>query len=181
MIRLFIFDCLFPLWGGQITTHVVLSVITLRLQGNSLYSSRRPPICYCPFVLNSIHRSGKDKSLWRFLSSVMRLTAWGMIKSSDVDSCSPVVCLSCIVIMNESTECGSTHLHAYWGSCRWRAHAADHQQSNQWWPIERDISSKRVLNLLETVSKENQVFDNLRERKLPKLGLFSQLKTCGPD
>lgn len=171
-------------WGVQITTHVVLSVIALRLQGNSLSSSCRPPICCCPFVLNSIHRSENDNRLWRFLSLVFspafdRMRSDQVLTGLLVFSCCLFV-LYCNNYQNGCTECGCTHSHVRRGSCRWRAQATDHQQGNQWWHAECGISSKRVWNLLDIHSNENQVFDNLRKRKSPLFGLLSLLQTCRP-
>lgn len=53
LVRIWLFISFAGGSGREITTHVVLSVIALHLQGNSLSSSCRPPICCCPFVLNS--------------------------------------------------------------------------------------------------------------------------------
>lgn len=118
--------------GSQITTHVVLSVIASRLQGNSLSSSRRPSICCCPFVSSSIHRSEKENRLWRFLFLVFSPYVWPCEASLSrhMSTCSLLLSADLrIVIMTRMDAANAlTHAHMSPGgggelqvesSCRW--------------------------------------------------------------
>lgn len=137
VISLFEFDCLFPLSGGsQITTHVALSVIASRLQGNSLSSSRRPSICSCPFVSSSIHRSEKDSRLWRFLFLVFSPYVWPCEAwlSRHMSTCSLLLSVHLRIVVMIRMD-ASTHVRR-WGrgsAGAWRAHATAPQPRNQWW------------------------------------------------
>lgn len=108
LVRIWLFISFAGGSGREITIHVVLSVTALHLQGNSLSSSCRPPICCCPFVLNS----EKDGHLWRLLSLVVS-PAFDRTRRDEVLTClllfSPrLFVLYCHNYQNGCSECRCT-------------------------------------------------------------------------
>lgn len=108
LVRIWLFISVAGGSGREITIHVVLSVTALHLQGNSLSSSCRPPICCCPFVLNS----EKDGHLWRLLSLVVS-PAFDRTRRDEVLTClllfSPrLFVLYCHNYQNGCSECRCT-------------------------------------------------------------------------
>ena len=77
---------LYPLWKGEVRLRPCAPVShPFSPEGNRLSPSRSPSIPCCPFVLDSIHRSWKERHLFSLsLSLILFLSLCGLIKLSCV-------------------------------------------------------------------------------------------------